>query len=144
MKRELLTEIIACLLIILFIYTGVTKLLDFEKFSAQIGQSPLLTKWASLLAIVVPILELIVALLLALRASRLIGFYGSFFLLTIFTIYIVIATSFADYVPCSCGGVIEHMTWPQHLIFNVAFLLLNGFAVGIYDSPQIVRDKTGG
>jgi len=32
-------------------------------------------------------------------------------------------------LPCSCGGVLQQMTWNQHLIFNVVFTLLALFAI---------------
>jgi len=134
MKRNLIIEIIACLLIILFVYAGVAKLIDYDKFTAQIGQSPMLTRLAGFLAWFVPVTEILISLLLAFGRTRLIGLYFSFGLLTTFTVYIVIATHFSDYVPCSCGGVIEHMTWSQHLVFNASFLLMTAFAI-IIDVP---------
>jgi hypothetical protein len=33
------------------------------------------------------------------------------------------------YVPCSCGGVIRKLTWPQHLAFNLFFVAIS--AIGI-------------
>src|SRR4051812_10049226 len=116
MKRNLIVEIIACLLIILFVYAAVTKLIDYDKFTVQIGQSPILTRWAGILAWLVPLIEIIISLFLALERTRLTGLYCSFGLLTMFTIYIIIASRFSDFVPCSCGGVIENMTWSQHLV----------------------------
>jgi uncharacterized membrane protein YphA (DoxX/SURF4 family) len=134
MKRNLIVEIIACLLIILFVYAGVTKLIDYEKFEAQIGQSPMLTRWAGVLAWLVPVTEILISLLLTFGRTRLTGLYCSFGLLTMFTFYIIIATRFSDFVPCSCGGVIEYMTWSQHLIFNGSFLLMTAFSI-IIDVP---------
>jgi len=32
--------------------------------------------------------------------------------------------AFAPKLPCSCGGVIQKMTWGQHVIFNLFFTLL--------------------
>lgn len=124
MKREFIIEVIACILIILFVYAGVTKMFDYQKFVSQIGQSPLLTKWSGLLAWSIPALEVVIALLLALSRTRSIGLYASFTLMTFFTAYIIAATRFSDFVPCSCGGVIEIMSWSQHLVFNVIFMAL--------------------
>ncbi len=52
------------------------------------------------------------------------GLYAAFSLMTMFTAYIVAILRFSDYVPCSCGGVLQNMTWNQHLVFNIAFVLL--------------------
>jgi len=32
-------------------------------------------------------------------------------------------------MPCGCGGVIEKMSWIQHLWFNLIFLALSIFAL---------------
>ena len=39
-------EIICLLYILLFVYAAVSKLLDFENFQVQLGQSPLLSAFA--------------------------------------------------------------------------------------------------
>jgi hypothetical protein len=45
--------------------------------------------------------------------------------MTAFTLYIGYMVSFAEKLPCSCGGVISKMTWNQHLVFNIFFTLLS-------------------
>jgi hypothetical protein len=54
---------------------------------------------------------------------RSIGLYLSFALMTLFSVYILVITNYSSNVPCSCGGILEKMTWNQHLIFNLAFLV---------------------
>jgi len=44
--------------------------------------------------------------------------------MVMFTSYIIAITRYSDYVPCSCGGALESLTWNQHLLFNIGFLLL--------------------
>ena len=124
MKRQVIVEIISFLFIILFVYAALNKLLDVEKFRVQIGQSPLLTSIAPLVAWFIPIVEIAVALMLAFPKSRLLGLYASFSLMLMFTIYIVAILNFSDHIPCSCGGVLEKMGWREHLIFNIGFVLL--------------------
>ncbi|MEJ0031509.1 MAG: MauE/DoxX family redox-associated membrane protein [Bacteroidota bacterium] len=41
--------------------------------------------------------------------------------MVMFTAYIVVITRFSEYTPCSCGGVLEKMSWDQHLVFNIGF-----------------------
>lgn len=124
MRNRIHIEIISSLFILLFVYAAMTKLLDYEKFTVQIGQSPLLMAFAGWLAWLVPTTELVVALLLVFARFRLIGLYASFTLMVMFTAYIVMILNFADHVPCSCGGILEKMGWTEHLIFNIAFVLL--------------------
>jgi len=62
--------------------------------------------------------------MLAFLRFRLLGLYASFSLMVMFTAYIIAITKFSDYIPCSCGGVLQNMSWNQHLIFNIGFILL--------------------
>src|SRR5690349_16907986 len=117
-------DVICCLFILLWVYAAMNKLLDVQTFRVKLGQSPLLTPFAGFVAWFIPSLEIILALSLAFTSSRRVGLYGSYGLMVMFTAYIITITRFADYIPCSCGGILENMSWNQHLIFNVAFVLL--------------------
>lgn len=114
---------------LLFIYAATSKLLDFENFQLQLGQSPLLSAFAQLVALLVPICEYGIALLLFLPKFRIIGLLLSTALMTMFTVYIYIVLNYSSFVPCSCGGVLENMTWDEHLLFNVVILAFNVLAV---------------
>lgn len=125
MKRNLIIEIIGSLLILLFLYTALSKLLDLRHFKAMLSTSPLIGKRAAIVALVLPITEILVALMLFFRRTRLWGLWGSVALMTIFTIYLGYMIMFTPNLPCSCGGVIKQMTWKQHLVFNILFLLIS-------------------
>jgi uncharacterized membrane protein YphA (DoxX/SURF4 family) len=129
MKRTIAVDIICYLLIFLLVYTATSKLLDFELFRVQLGKSPLISSYAGLLAWVVPILELLIALMLSLGRLRLIGLAASFTLMLIFTGYVWFILAFSPNVPCSCGGVINSMGWSEHLIFNIGFTTLAALGV---------------
>lgn len=135
MTRKIAVDIVVFSYILLFVYAALTKLLDYQKFVVQLGQSPILTNYAQVLAVVVPFIELGISLMLIFPKTRLKGLYAAFGLMVMFTTYIVLASRFSDYVPCSCGGVLEGMTWTQHLIFNTAFVLLA--LIGILLQPNI-------
>lgn len=124
MKKRLAIEVVCFLFILLFVYAALTKLLDIEKFVVQVGQSPLLMPFAPLVSWAVPLIELSIAVLLIFDRTRFIGFYGAFTIMVAFTAYIAVILTFADHVPCSCGGILEKMGWVEHLIFNVVFVLL--------------------
>lgn len=134
MIRKIAVDIVVFLYVLLLVYAALTKLMDYQKFVVQLGQSPILTQYANLIAVAVPLLELVVSLLLIIPRTRQAGLYGGFCLMVMFTTYIVLASRFSDYVPCSCGGVLEGMTWTQHLIFNVVFVLLGLTAIMLH--PQ--------
>ena len=129
-KKEIAVEIISFLFIVLFTYAAVTKLMDYQKFVVQIGQSPLLTNFAGILAWLVPGSELVFAGMLAIPRLRQIGLYASFSMMVMFTAYIVAILQFSKDIPCSCGGVLESLGWTEHLIFNIGFVILG--MVGIF------------
>ena len=122
--KVLVIEMISALFILLFVYASVSKLTDIDQFRIQIGQSPLLTDIAWLAAWAVPISEMIIALMLAVPRYRLVALYASFGIMVMFTAYIVAILNFSDHVPCSCGGVLAQMGWTEHLLFNIAFIIL--------------------
>lgn len=127
--KKYLLDFLVFLFILLFVYASVSKLVDYETFENQLGQSPLLSAFASLVAPGVIISELIVALLLIFERTRLIALFGFYTLMVLFTAYIIIILNFTDFIPCSCGGVLEQLGWTEHLVFNVGFMGLGGWAV---------------
>jgi hypothetical protein len=125
----MIIEIICALFIILFVYAALTKLLDYEKFRVQIGQSPLLTAFAGWIAWMVPVAEILISLMLVFVRLRLIGLYAAFSLMVMFTTYIICILTLSLYIPCSCGGVLEKLGWKEHLVFNIVFIMLAAIAI---------------
>jgi hypothetical protein len=118
------------LYILLFVYAATSKLLDFNTFQVQLGQSPLLSAFTGWVAFGVPFMEFLLVLLLVFPKWRLVGLYAAFSLMVLFSTYIVVILNFSSFVPCSCGGILENMSWKQHLVFNIVFVV---FAlIGIY------------
>lgn len=115
---------------ILFCYASFSKMLDFENFQIQLAQSPLLSAYAGFISYAVIIAEFVIVALLCIKGTRLIGLYLSLGIMVSFTIYIYLILNYSDFVPCSCGGILEKLGWTEHLIFNIACIV---FAfVGIY------------
>ncbi len=117
------------LFVLLFLYAATSKLLDFETFTVQLAQSPLLSAYAGVIAWMVPGIEIVIAVLLVFPRFRILALYACFTLMVMFTAYIYIILNFSDFIPCSCGGVLEKLSWTQHLIFNIVFIILAGVAV---------------
>ncbi|MGB8194393.1 MAG: MauE/DoxX family redox-associated membrane protein, partial [Chitinophagaceae bacterium] len=88
MKRSTIVEIISSLLILLFMYAAVSKLLDYQTFKLQLNRSPFITQFAGVTAWALPAGEILVALALTFLPTRLVGLYASLFLMTMFTAYI--------------------------------------------------------
>src|SRR3954468_14213017 len=124
LSRNLILEIFCSLLIILFIYSSLSKLSAYDKFSVQLSKSPFITAFYQLVAWSIPATEIVIALLLVMKRTKLIGLYASFFLMSLFTAYLVIMLNYSYYIPCSCGGVLEYMSWEQHIVFNAFFIVI--------------------
>ena len=131
-KPGLLADIISSILLLLFLYTGLSKLSDYQLFKFVLFQSPWLKHFAGLIAWALPVTELIVALLLFIPAARLYGLYSSLILLSLFTLYLGLMLAFSPKVPCNCGGVIKSLTWPQHIGLNLFFILLSLWGIWIH------------
>ena len=128
-KKTIFTNIISALFILLFVYTATTKLIEHENFRAVLSQSPLIAINATILSWVLPFLELFTATLLFIPTMKKWGFASSLTLMFLFTCYIAYMILFARDLPCSCGGVVSAMTWPEHLIFNIFFTALAGIGL---------------
>jgi putative oxidoreductase len=126
MKTKVTLDLIAALLILLFVYTAVSKWLDFEQFKMQLYSQALPRELATLLIWTLPGIELLTALLLLFERSRSFGFCVSACLMFLFTGYIaLVLANYFGRTPCSCGGVIRALGWKAHLFFNIFFLLLS-------------------
>lgn len=137
--KIILIEIISFLLIFLFVYAAVSKLLDFQRFQIQLSQSPILAAFSRTIAVLVPALEIIISIMLILSKFRIFGLYASFSLMVMFITYIITIKSTIGQIPCSCGGVLQNMSWNQHLIFNVWFVLLVLAAIILYPNHHVLR-----
>jgi putative oxidoreductase len=123
MKKAILIYILATLLLMLFLYTGFSKLLDFDAFHRAMLKQPFPHWLAWVLAWLLPCIELIISVCLYFEKTRRKGFYASAFLMTAFTLYIAaVLLHFFRWVPCTCGGVIKYLSWTRHLYFNLFFL----------------------
>ncbi len=131
-KKKILVEIIASLFILLFVYAALSKFQDFEKFRVELGKSPVLNVFSDFMSVAVPIIELLVSIFLTIRRFQLFALYMAFNLMVMFCVYIIIILKFSPYIPCSCGGVLQNMTWKEHLLFNIGFLILGALAIMVH------------
>jgi hypothetical protein len=123
-RQSTIMDVICALLVILFIYTGLNKMMDHEKFKFEMGRSPFIQGMSGFIAATLPAGELLIALALIVKRTRLFGLYLSSFIMALFTGYIWLMLNYAYDLPCSCGGVLAKMSWNDHLYFNAAFTLL--------------------
>ena len=135
-RTKILTEIIAGLFILLFLYTALSKLSDMSRMELSIAKSPIIGDSANMVAWTVPTVEIMISALLFIPRFRYHGLVASFILMLVFTIYVAGILAFADRLPCSCGGVISEMSWSVHLIFNIVFSLIALLGVWLHRSNK--------
>jgi hypothetical protein len=126
LTKDIIIEIICSLLIILFIYTSLSKLSAYDNFTVQLSKSPFITSYAESIAWSIPAVEILISLLLVIKRTRLIGLYASFFLMSLFTAYLIIMLNFSYHIPCSCGGALQYLSWNEHIVFNAFFIVIAG------------------
>lgn len=125
-KKQVTLECVCALLILLFLYASVSKFLDFKTFIDQMNNQPLPNSWTPFLVWSIPLSEIAISVLLLFEYTRLLGLYASLILMIIFTIYTgIVLLHFFPYIPCSCGGVIRHLTWGQHLTLNLFYIVIS-------------------
>lgn len=138
-SKKSIVETLTALIVFLFMYTSLSKLMDYDVFVEQLGKSPLLGPIKEVLAIAIPAIELFLVVLLTLPKTRMAGLKGSFILLSGFTLYLIYMVSVAPTLPCTCGGVINQMSWTQHIFFNIAFIAMSAIAIRL--SRQINKNN---
>jgi len=135
-QKGVITEVIAYLFILLFLYAATSKIVTYNTFHLEISKSPFITDYARILAWLVPALEVIISILLLRNRTVLYGLYGATALMWVFTVYILAILNFADHIPCSCGGVLAQMSWSHHLVFNLFFVLLGFTGILLKSTPN--------
>lgn len=136
--RQLTIEISGALLILLFLYTALSKWLDFTKFTNSMNNQPFDNRLTPLLVWGIPGAEVLASVLLLLPRTRRWGFYLSLLMMLAFTGYIgLVLLNYFERRPCGCGGAIEALDWEQHFIFNLFFT-----AVAVLGSVLITKGKS--
>jgi hypothetical protein len=128
-KRTTIIETILVLNIILFLYTGIAKIMEYSEFKEQLADSPILGFVSTPVAILLPWVEFAIVLLLIVPRWRIKGLYATLTLMILFTAYIIGLFSINKELPCSCGGIIALLSWKQHLVFNSVFILFNALVI---------------
>ncbi|HEY4147964.1 MAG TPA: MauE/DoxX family redox-associated membrane protein [Chitinophagaceae bacterium] len=136
-SRHRISAILSGLLILLFVYAAASKLLDLRHFRGVLSVSPLLKHTAYAVSIGIPLVEIGLAGLLFMPRTRAAGFLGSAVLLAVFTGYIAYMLAFTPALPCSCGGVLKALSWKQHLLFNIAFIVIAALGWILSDNHQL-------
>lgn len=118
--------IISIMLIIMWAYAAISKLLNLTDFKQALA-TQVFPKWiGKILVWVLPITELAVVGLLLFQKTQLLGMYASFGMMLLFTLYVG-GTVFNIYErhPCACGGLFAKLGWKKHFRVNIFLTLLS-------------------
>lgn len=125
------------LLILLYVYAACSKLADIAAFRGSLYNQAFPHELAGFLLYALPAAELGTVALLLFPLTERYGLLLSLFLLLAFTGYIaLVLLHFFPRVPCSCGGILSHMGWKTHLVFNCLFLGINIAALRQKGEPK--------
>lgn len=143
MKSSILYPILICLLVFLFLYTGIAKMLDMDLFRHDMNNQVFPKKLVPVLVYFIPGIEIVTAALLCFDRTRFAGLLLSFVMMIAFTIYTaLVLTRVFHRIPCSCGGVVRSLTWPQHLAFNLFFTATAFVAIMLFTREKQGMPKT--
>lgn len=112
-------EVISAMLIIVLLYTGISKLIDRISFHVNLEQSQIFHNHAHFVSYAAPILEILIAISLTITKARKMGLLASALLMAFFTGYVIHLMATNPNLPCSCGGAVAWLSWPQHLALNI-------------------------
>jgi hypothetical protein len=110
---------------ILFIYSALAKINSFNVFLANFSRIPIVYSTGTwFLAYALIIIEILIAIIILFEKSKSIGYLISCFLLIVFTMFLVSKAFEMNSEQCMCGGLLESLTLPEHIVFNLFFLSL--------------------
>ena len=136
--RTIILEIIIALLVLLWVYAALSKWADYQAFYRQLAWNKVVGGYEDFLFYFLPGIELLTALALIFKPIRIYGLWLSAGLLLAFTGYVFYVV-YVDQskATCTCGGVISAMTWKQHFVFNLSYLIIS--VIGIYMHKAILQ-----
>ncbi|MHA8080663.1 MauE/DoxX family redox-associated membrane protein [Aquirufa regiilacus] len=111
----------------IYFFSGVDKSLNFEKFVIQFARSPFAPSFfLKEFSIFIIIIEILLCLMLFIEKLNKSALFGFFILSFLFTAYIFLMLIYSPHLPCSCGGLVDFLSWKQHLFLNL-FLTITSF-----------------
>jgi uncharacterized membrane protein YphA (DoxX/SURF4 family) len=135
--RERLIIYIRFLCMFLFLYAAYAKIVDHDHFLKGLTKVHIISRFAVYISWFVPLAEITSSLLLLIPQTAKWGLYTFAGLMSLFTGYIFSVLLWEKELPCSCGGVIEKLSWSQHIWFNLAFISIAVSALWLSSSKYI-------
>jgi len=128
-KTKVFTDLISYLFILLFIYTASSKIFTFQDFNNVLHAVPIFGRYHLVISVLIISAEIIIGAMLIIPFTKRTGLLAALILMIIFTIYLIYMVSFEKVLPCSCGGVISHLSWKNHIWFNTGLIFLSSLSL---------------
>ncbi len=147
MPRRALIMIICSLLILLFIYVAITKLLDYGAFRFGLSKIPGIGRIDIIVSLALLISLVWISVLLCIPSMRLWGLCGSAILMLIVTLYLSYVLYFTSWQHHFFGKItrpylsVLNLKWNQLLVFDVCFLMLSITGVLLQRKLTITRQE---
>ena len=139
----ILSDLCTSLMVLLFTYAGASKLLQQDVFRIQLINVPVIKKYRDIFALTLPIFELLLAVLMIVKHTRVAGLVVSLVTLCILIAYLSISLLTNSDLPCHCGGVINSLSWKQHIFFNLFFIVVATFGLYTQRSVKLSAKSSG-
>lgn len=123
--KNMITELSIFILILVWAYTFVSKIFDFETFARQIKGAYLLSSAGAILPYILQVVHIGIILLLLKKSWRKFGLITSLIITVVYTGYLIYILKFAPSIPCSCIAVFRGINWNDQLYFNFVVLAVN-------------------
>lgn len=129
--------IVSILLIIMWAYAAVSKLVALQDFKQALATQVFPVWIGKILVWVLPVAELGIAGLLLFKKTQLLGMYASFGLMLLFTLYVGGAVyNIYERYPCACGGLFAKLGWKKHFRLNIFFTLVSIIGIILLESVK--------
>lgn len=134
--KNIVSELIIFILILVWAYTFASKIFDFDTFNRQIKGAYLLSAGGSVLPYFLQVVHLGIVILLLNKNWRRLGLLTSLSVIILYTVYLIYILKFAPSIPCSCIAVFKRMNWHDQLYFNFIALAINIIGLITFFSPR--------
>lgn len=129
--------IISILLIIMWAYAAISKLLELKAFKQALATQVFPLWIGKILVWVLPVVELAIVGLLLFQKTQILGMYASFGMMLLFTLYVGGAVfNIYERYPCACGGLFAKLGWKKHFRVNIFFTLISIIGIVLLESGR--------
>lgn len=113
-------------LMLIFSYSGFFKFQNFSEFRVGLLKTGIFSQmWLQISAFTMVAVEVLICILLLKWPKK--GIWVSFIASIGFSVCITYLHQNSIYSECGCGGILNGLSYPGHLIFNLSMIIISAF-----------------